>query len=280
MKNENVNQKVISGFGDEWERFNQKSLNNFEKNLLFERYFKIFPWSKLKNTAIGFDLGCGSGRWASLVAPRVGKLICIDPSSAIEVAKENLKNLDNCDFQQNSIDDMIIEDCSMDFGYSLGVLHHVPNTKQALKKCISKLKPGAPFLLYLYYAFDNRPIWYRWLWYLSDGLRFLISRSPNTIRYILSQFFAVTLYFPISRFCKFASFIGINVKNWPLNTYRDLSFYTMRTDALDRFGTRLEQRFSKKQINFMMLESGLIDIKFSNSEPYWCAVGFKKGFKI
>lgn len=29
---------------------------------------------------IGFDLGCGSGRWAFFVAPKVAKLHCIDRS--------------------------------------------------------------------------------------------------------------------------------------------------------------------------------------------------------
>ena len=50
----------------------------------------------------------------------------------------------------------------------------------------------------------------------------------------------------------------------------------MRTDALDRFGTRLEQRFSKEQIKNMMQKSVLEDIYFSDNFPFWCAVGTKK----
>ena len=50
----------------------------------------------------------------------------------------------------------------------------------------------------------------------------------------------------------------------------------MKTDALDRFGTRLEHRFTKKEILEMMEESGLTNIKFSNSIPFWVAVGVKK----
>jgi hypothetical protein len=62
----------------------------------------------------------------------------------------------------------------------------------------------------------------------------------------------------------------------PLSAYRGQSFYTMRTDALDRFGTRLEQRFSREAIQGMMEEAGLHQIVFSDSVPYWCAVGRKK----
>ena len=54
-------------------------------------YFSIFPWDKLPKTAVGFDMGCGSGRWAKLLAPRVSHLICIDPSTyALDIAKAEI----------------------------------------------------------------------------------------------------------------------------------------------------------------------------------------------
>ena len=49
----------------------------------------------------------------------------------------------------------------------------------------------------------------------------------------------------------------------------------MRTDALDRFGTRLEQRFTREEIEIMMQDAGLENIEFSNSKPFWVAVGYK-----
>ena len=68
----------------------------------------------------------------------------------------------------------------------------------------------------------------------------------------------------------------MKIHSFPLSNYYNKSFYTMRTDALDRFGTRLEQRFSYNQIKEMMVKSGLESIKFSNKEPFWCAVGYRK----
>jgi len=49
----------------------------------------------------------------------------------------------------------------------------------------------------------------------------------------------------------------------------------MRTDALDRFGTKIEKRFSKKEIEILMKRSQLKNIKFSSKPPYWVAVGTK-----
>jgi hypothetical protein len=164
----------------------------------------------------------------------------------------------------------------MDFGYSLGVLHHIPNTQSALNDCVDKLKSGAPFLLYLYYAFDNKPIWFRLLFKISNLIRLVVSRLPHKIRYFVSQVIAIFIYFPISRFSFLLEKLGLNVDKIPLSAYRNSSFYTMRTDSLDRFGTKLEQRFTKVEIENMMRAAGLKDIKFSSSVPFWCAVGIKK----
>ena len=49
----------------------------------------------------------------------------------------------------------------------------------------------------------------------------------------------------------------------------------MRTDARDRFGTPLERRFKRAEVEKMMREAGLGDIRFSDAAPYWCAVGVK-----
>jgi ubiquinone/menaquinone biosynthesis C-methylase UbiE len=272
----NVDKQVVEGFGDEWSRFDQTELSEEELGRMFDNYFNIFPWEKLADDAKGFDLGCGSGRWAKLVAPRVGKLHLIDASSdALAVAKRSLRNANNCEFHLASVEEIPLEDNSCDFGYSLGVLHHIPDTEAGLRACTAKLKSGAPFLLYLYYAFDNRPAWFRIIWKASDIVRSFVSKMPNSLRFGISQVFAATVYFPLARAAKIFEKFGVNVESFPLSQYRHNSFYVMRNDALDRFGTRLEKRFTKKEITEMMKAANLENISF-NQTAFWTAVGFKK----
>ena len=94
---------------------------------------------------------------------------------------------------------MPLKDESMDFGYSLGVLHHVPNTELGLVNCVKKLKTGAPFLVYLYYSFDNRSIWFKSIWKISDILRKFICQLPYWIKYLITQFLAVFVYLPFAK---------------------------------------------------------------------------------
>lgn len=276
MKRQNIDQAVVEDFGREWKKFDQTRADEKELEDQFNRYFSVFPWEKLPTDAIGFDLGCGSGRWAKLVAPRVGHLHCIDPSAeALAVARRNLADCANCTFYQASANSIPLDDATADFGYTLGVLHHVPDTISALTACVRKLKPGAPLLLYLYYAFDNRPRWYRWLWHASDVVRRLVSRTPFPLKYVISQIIAASVYLPTARLALLLEKLGHSVSSFPLAQYRNHSFYVMRTDALDRFGTRLEKRFTKAQITEMMREAGLGELVFSSEPPYWCALGYR-----
>jgi len=271
----NIDSKTVSSFGDEWSRFDQSGMTEAEARKAFEEYFAVFPWAALPQDAEGFDMGCGSGRWARFVAPRVGRLNCVDPSAAINVARTTLAAHSNVVFHQAAVDAPGLLPGSQDFGYSLGVLHHVPDTAAAIRSCVALLKPGAPLLLYLYYAFDNRPAWFRAVWRVSDGVRRIIHRMPPTLKHLATDTIATLVYWPLARLSGVLERMRLPVHGIPLSFYRHHTFYTMRTDARDRFGTPLEQRFTRAQIEQMMKDAGLVNVRFSEGAPYWCVVGLK-----
>lgn len=272
----NLDVDTVNSFGDEWEKFDQSALSEDEANKIFDEYFAVFPWDHLPENAIGFDMGCGSGRWAKLVAPRVGHLHCIDPSSALDVARKALSTATNVSFYRASVDDHTLPPNSQDFGYSLGVLHHVPDTAGAIRACVALLKPGAPFQVYLYYAFDNRSLAFKLVWQCTDLLRRSIYKLPASLKHLVTDILAAIVYYPLARLSLLVEHLGFSAWSIPLSYYRNHSFYTMRTDSRDRFGTPLEQRFTKKEIATMMESAGLVDVRFSDRAPYWCAVGIKR----
>mgnify|MGYP006274339097 CR=1 FL=1 len=220
-------------------------------------------------------MGCGSGRWARFVAPRVGRLHCIDPSSALAVARQTLADHSNVFFHHSTVAESGLPPNSQDFGYSLGVLHHVPDTGSAIRSCTELLKPGAPLLLYLYYAFDNRPFYYILLWKLANAARLFICRLSPRYKQFVTDIIAYTIYFPLSRFAALIDIFGLPVDSLPLSYYRRCSIYTLRTDSRDRFGTPLENRFTRDQIRQLCTSAGLVNIEFSYKAPYWCLVGYK-----
>ena len=126
------------------------------------------------------------------------------------------------------------------------------------------------------YRFDNKPLWFKLIWKISDLFRKLISRMPFRLKIIITKVIAVLVYFPLAKLSFFLEIFGFDVKNIPISSYRKSSLYTMSTDALDRFGTTLEKRFTKLEILKMMQKSGLKNIRFREKSPFWVAVGEKK----
>lgn len=72
MVKSNIDYETVASFGDEWGRYEQDTLIFDEHQRMFDVHFDIFPWDGLPPSAEGFDMACGSGRWALLVAPCVG----------------------------------------------------------------------------------------------------------------------------------------------------------------------------------------------------------------
>ena len=272
----NIDEATARAFDAKWGAMTGGTANPERARRGFEQLFSLFPFDELAE-AEGFDLGCGQGRLAVFVAPRVGRLHCIDPSAnGLAVARRAMADYRNVEFHLAAVDAIPLADGSQDFGYSLGVLHHVPDTEAALRACVAKLKAGAPFLLYLYYDFENRPLWFRAAWRASDFGRRTISRLPIRLRRLACDALALSVYWPLSRFARLVERAGGDADRVPLGSYRDARLGNMRMAALDRFGTALEQRFSRAEIEAMMQRSGLGEIRFRDRAPYWVAMGRKQ----
>lgn len=273
---ENIDWDTVESFGEEWTKFSQFSEEEIRS--VGGEYFDIIPEDFLNKNCNVLDVGCGSGRWSKYLAKSVGSIEAIDPSKAVFVAKELLLENKNVRVSQSSVDRIPFKDNSFDFVFSLGVLHHIPDTGDAMKKCVAKLKTGGLFLVYLYYKVDILPLHLRMLFYTSNLFRNIIYRMPYFLKKIVCDLIACLIYIPLSYFAKLLETLFPNkewYRNIPLWYYRNKSFNVIRNDALDRFGTPLEQRFSKEEVRTMMESANLGNIQFSNNSPYWHAIGQK-----
>jgi len=272
---DNIDQQTVDSFGEEWLKFDEFSEEDIKT--AGDQYFDIVNEEMLNQQSLALDLGCGSGRWTKYISNKAAFIEAVDPSKAVFQAAMHYNDLENVRFTQASVDTLPFKDNSFDFVMSLGVLHHIPDTAKALKSAMSKLKPGGYALIYLYYALDNRGGIYRLIFELSALLRNFISKMPGILKQLLCDFLAIIIYLPFIALAKITRrLFGKRLsKKIPLYYYTDKSWNIIRNDALDRFGTPLEQRYSKAEITAMMLNAGMENIQFSDHEPYWHLVAKK-----
>jgi SAM-dependent methyltransferase len=277
IEDSNIDQVTVDSFGDEWQAFH--GFDQKEIDVLGNEYFDIVTEKMLNSSSAVLEVGCGSGRFLKFIVDRAGLIVGVDPSHAIFAADNLLGKNDKVTLVKASANDLPFQDESFDFVYSIGVLHHIPDTFKAMQACVNKVKKGGYFLTYLYYNLDNRGFVFRSIFGLSNVLRKGICKLPGKSKRFVCDVLAVGFYMPFVGFSRLLKVVGVgeNVrKKIPLFGYENKSFYIIRNDSLDRFGTPLEQRFTRKQIEEMMRKAGLDEIVFSENIPFWHVVGKKK----
>ena len=269
----NIDMEVVHSFGDEWNKFHHFPKSTIAK--ICDEYFDIIDESIVNKQTYMIDIGCGSGRWSEYFLDKAGFIESVDPSEAIFAADDLLGKQDNLRLTRASVNTLPWPDKTFDFGMSIGVLHHIPDTAAALATCVQKIKIGGYFYLYIYYKLDNRGFLFKSLFKLSDVFRRMVCKLRAKPKKIVCDILAVFAYMPFVLTARICKTIGLKklAKRIPLYAYANKDFYIIRNDSLDRFGTKLEQRFTKAEITSLMERAGLSEIKFSESAAFWHAVG-------
>jgi SAM-dependent methyltransferase len=273
-KKSKIQQKVINSFGFEWSNYSYEDdkNNEFIENQ-FKSYFNLINLEKyIPNSSVVCDFGAGSGRWTSKLTKYFGKVYALEPSDGanrilLRKFKENSKVI----VLKETIELNSIPAHSLDLAISLGVIHHTLNPIDSLKKIAQSLKPDGLFLCYLYYDLENKPRIYKLIFKITNLFRLVISNLPDVIKLYMARLIAFSVYLPMARFAKLVEVLNMNATNIPLHHYSKMPFRIMANDALDRFGTRIEHRFSKDKIRILLKEVGFnIDtLTFSDLEPYY-----------
>lgn len=261
-------QDVVEGFGKEWKKFHHFSEEDLQK--IASEYFDLLEgmWNPQWKV---LDAGCGSGRFSLYLSRKVGHVEAVDASiEALLAARQVLRDTPNVRLTQASLHNLPFPDESFDLIVSLGVLHHIPDTEGALAALVKKLKKGGILLIYVYHALDNKGFAYKALFRIVDAMRRFIAKRPYAFRKVMAEIIAWTIYVPVVSIVRFMKIVGLPFwRNMPLAYYVDKSLYVIRNDALDRFGTSLEKRFTRQRIEEMLKKAGLEDITFSEYPPYW-----------
>ncbi|MBI4401218.1 MAG: class I SAM-dependent methyltransferase [Nitrospirae bacterium] len=249
-------------FGEEWKAYSE-ILPEHQQELA--QYFDLVDLNSFRHARV-CDLGCGNGRWSYLLKDRCRELILVDFSDAIFLARKNLALAPNCLFFMGDLQALPFKKDFCDFVFCLGVLHHLP---LPCLEAVRRLREFAPRLLvFLYYALDNRPVYFRVLLKTVTLIRRILCRIRHPeLRKLVARAGALVLYRPLIG-------VGKVLRPFKLSRYVPLyEFYHTKSlrrieqDVYDRFFTRIEQRVSRNQIR--ELGDTFAQVIVSDNIPYW-----------
>jgi SAM-dependent methyltransferase len=253
--------RTRASFGAEWTEY-LSILPEHRRE--FEAYVDLVDLGTLRDSVV-CDLGCGMGRWSYFLKDHCRSMVLVDFSEAIFSARRNLKGSRAC-FFMGDLTRLPFADDFCDFLLCLGVLHHLP--RPCLDE-VRRLRRAAPrLLIYLYYALDNRPLYFRALLGPVTVVRRTLSlvRSPAFRRWF-SFAVARLVYRPLVWLGRALRRLGLQAAVPLFDYYEPLSNARIEQDVYDRFFTPIEQRVSRAQVS--ALSDSFREVRVSPGLPFW-----------
>ena len=246
--------RTQESFGYEWTHFNDWRPSG-ETN--FNDYFQSLDLESLR-TAVVLDGGCGMGRHALQIAPFAQRVVAIDFSRAIDQAAANTAGAGNVDCVQADLLALPFAEASFDFIYSLGVLHHLDRTEQALAGLVRTLKPGGRIRIYLYWKRHG------WKGRLLDAVtvaRRVTTRMPFPVLRACCRVLSYGLFGGVVLPYRALSTAGVRRnEEWPLFVYSKYPFTVLYNDQFDRFSAPIEKRYDPDDVRALLERAGLVNI--------------------
>jgi SAM-dependent methyltransferase len=206
------------------------------------------------------DAGCGMGRHMFHVAEGGARVIGVDFSRSVEVAHENTKHLATAAVVQADVMRLPFRRDTFDFVYCLGVLHHLPQPLEALRRLVNVVKDRGVCRIYVYHQIARLPRWKYVLLRLASMCRRVSTRSPYglllALCWLLSAVIWVTCVVPyrlLERYVPNSAW----AKSWLFRQYAPYPFMVLVNDQFDRFSAPIERRYTREEVEELMGAAGL-----------------------
>lgn len=240
--------KYVDSFSFEWNTFynvQMDILNNTDESDKTFRYKTGWKPEDIKGKLI-LDVGVGAGRFADVVSRWGGEVVGIDLSFAVDAAYKNIGNRKNVHIIQTDIFNLPFKNESFDHMYSIGVLHHTPDTKKAFKSVVPFLKKGGEFAVFIY----EKGFYHRY----SDIWRKVTVRLPLRVMYVLSAVSIPLYYIHKIPFLGPALQFALPTANWPKWKWRWL-------DTFDWYTPKYQWKHTYPEVYRWYMENGFSDME-------------------
>lgn len=261
--------EYAGSFGFEWKRFARTQLDSQSGQSASREAFidkTGLPPEVLKGARV-LDGGCGTGRYSEIALDLGAESVCgVDLSEAVEVARQNLSGDPRFCYAQADILELPLPAESFDVVFSIGVLHHTPNTRSAFLRLARCVKPGGWMAVYVYSGeWKNRVNWF-----FSDLYRHITRRMSRDRLLRLCERWVPRLHkwhsfwFRVNKYLGIASHTLVPISMDPNPDWRVL-------DTFDWYSPRYQWKHTFREVEGWFREAGFEHI--TRNRPAVCVKG-------
>jgi SAM-dependent methyltransferase/uncharacterized protein YbaR (Trm112 family) len=255
--------RTLQSYSYQWRRFKQM-LPHWERVFLESIHpvtRDFFPGK------VGLDAGCGFGRSLAYAAAYGAETIGVDLSEAVESARANTRHLDTAHVVQGDIYHLPIREGSLDFAYSIGVLHHLPDPKAGFLEVARRVAPGGSVFIWVYSRGRGRQIaCFTMMRAISTKLPYRALGALCWIGAALQWALWIAPFKLLSRF----RLTRPLADRLPFTFHARFPFYVLHTDWFDGLSVPLVNYYKEGEIATWFRDAGLTQ---PGLDPEWGQAG-------
>jgi SAM-dependent methyltransferase len=260
--------RTIADFGDQWQQFDDIDTDWYGRDALFDDILVPFVRREdIEGTAVA-DIGSGTGRIVRMLAEaRPARLIAVEPSAAFDVLVRNTRSIAAGIEYLNGPGEALPGDESLDWVFSIGVIHHIPDPDPTVQAAFAALKPGGRLCVWLY-GVEGNGIYLA----LARPARSLTTRLPAPLKRIL----AWCLWPPLAAYIQLCRVLPL-----PLHRYarRHLARLTRRqlvATIHDQLSPAWAKYYTRQQAVDLLTRNAFVDVRAHHRHGYsWTVIGSK-----
>jgi SAM-dependent methyltransferase len=241
--------QYVKSFSFEWNAHHSTQLDMHRGDDSSERQFVQktgFTAADLRGKLV-LDAGVGAGRYTDVVSRWGADVVGVDLSYAVEAAQRNLGDRENVLIAQGDIGALPFKAQSFDVIFSIGVLHHTPDTRAYFLKLVPLLKPGGTIAIWVYPREADYLVRERWIHF--------VNKIPTRLFYAWCRWFV-----PWARPRVANPWLGLVQRVFPIST-QGLGIENDILDTFDAYSPRYHGIHSPEEVEAWFREAGLVDIR-------------------
>lgn len=245
--------KTLHAFSYQWTTF-VENFNYFKS--IFLSFVKPFLRPEDFRDRVVLEIGCGSGRPASVASSFGAEVIAMDLSEAVQTAQSLTKHYPMLHVVQSDVYKLPFRPY-FDFVYSVGVIQHLPDPSLALRSISKVVTPGRRLVIWVY---GIREFWYRpidWLRAITVKMPFWMLHGVSIGLAIASEVFLLIPYRILSRIPS----TNRLADKIPGHIYANFPFRENVVGWFDRLGAPITHYFSAADVEHMLASAGFHQIE-------------------
>ena len=263
--NDQLQSQTIADFGEQWTRYPDNDGFFGSVELFNDIFHPLVADSDVKGCRVA-EIGAGTGRFVRiLVRAGASTVVAVEPSDAFMVLKANTGAERERIVYLQETGDRLPPSGDLDYVFSIGVMHHIPNPAPVAAAAFRALRPGGTFAIWLYGREGNTA-------YLlvAGSLWWLTRRLPHRGL----DLFVKALYPAFWVYMQSCRLLPLPLASYMQRVMLPLSPAKRRVVIYDQLNPAYAKYYTRAEAEGLMAGAGFVDIRLHHRHGYsWTVTG-------